>query len=210
MTYKFRDNKTCAPVELFRCSTWIQKGKDACQQHAINYNIVYKAVLADIQQYAALAEQDEKKLIDKILKVISNFNRNSLKLLEKTIRESKNRIHQIDKIFQSSYEDKVNGLITDTMFKRMTDGLETEQTDLISSLESSEAELNQKKLTTDDLTVWVSKIKSCLQVETLTRAVVVELIDSIAVNEAVIDGKKEYDINIQYKFAGNPCGRAKK
>jgi hypothetical protein len=87
----------------------------------------------------------------------------------------------------------------------MTGGLETEQAELISRLAEMEVEFNRKKLTASDLTEWVSKVKSCLQIDTLTRAIVMELIDCITVSK----GEEGYNISIQYRFAGNPCDREK-
>jgi DNA invertase Pin-like site-specific DNA recombinase len=197
MTYKLRQNKKSPSVATFRCSTWIQKGKEACQQHAIDYTIVYKAILAEIQSYAALAEQDERKLIDKILKANNDFTAHSLKLLEKSIRQNKNRLLKIDKTIQALYEDRVNGDITIEQFKQMTSGYEQERFDLTRLLEALESEHNQKKLTADDLGDWVDNVRNCLAVETLTRSIVVELIDRITVSET---DNKEYDISIQWKF----------
>jgi DNA invertase Pin-like site-specific DNA recombinase len=206
MTYKLRKNKTVPDVASFRCSMWIQQGNKVCRANETEYSIIYKAVLADIKQYAVLAEQDEQALIDQILKTNSDFTAKSLKQLKKNIRDVKNRIRQIDKIFDSAYADKVAEVITETRFKRMTNGLEEEQAELLGRVGALEAELNQKKLTEHDLTAWVNRVKECLQLEELTRALVVELIDYIevsdvsAVNEKGTSARNCYDITIHYKF----------
>ena len=52
-----------------------------------------------------------------------------------------------------------------------------------------------------DLTSWVDRIKECLTIDRLTRAIVVELIDRIDVSEVYnVDGEKNLDISIRYKF----------
>jgi hypothetical protein len=47
----------------------------------------------------------------------------------------------------------------------------------------------------------VAKIKECLAIETLTRAVVVEMVERIEVSETLgEDGKKSLEVAVWYKF----------
>jgi hypothetical protein len=49
--------------------------------------------------------------------------------------------------------------------------------------------------------VLVKRVKECLTIDTLTRAVVVDLIDKITVSETYsVDGERNVDIDIVYKF----------
>jgi len=187
--------------EFFRCSTYTQKGKDVCPMHNVDYNTLYQAVLASIQQYAVLAVEDEKRLIDQILKSNDEFKAKSLQRYEKNIREAKNRIREIDGLLQNMYEDKVAGDITIDIFKRMSAKYREEQTRLISEVEQLEAELAECQRVEKDLTGWITRIKECLTIDTLTRAIVVELIDRIEVSEVYdADGEKNLDIAINYRF----------
>lgn len=55
---------------------------------------------------------------------------------------------------------------------------------------------------TSDLTDWVNRVKECLTIDSLTRVIVVELIDRIEVSETYdMNGEKFLDINISYKFS---------
>ena len=187
--------------EFFRCSTYAQKGKDACSVQSIDYNIVYQAVLHDIQRHATLAAEDERLLIDRILKSNDDFNAKNLSRYEKTIRQSKNRIKEIDGLLQNLYEDKLIGEVTSDIFKRMSKKYSDEQIQLIAEVEQLESELAESKRTQDDLAGWIRRIKDCLTIDSLTRAIVVELIDKIEVSEIYeVDGEKNLDISINYKF----------
>jgi hypothetical protein len=53
-----------------------------------------------------LAVEDEKKLIDRILKSNDAFQNKNAARYEKTIRESKNRVREIDKLLQKLFEEK--------------------------------------------------------------------------------------------------------
>jgi len=120
---------------------------------------------------------------------------------ETNIRESKNRIREIDGILQNLYEDKVSGEITADIFKRMSQKYGEEQSKLIADVGQMEVEFSECQRTQQDLSAWVKRIKECLTINELTRAVVVELIDRVEVSEIYsADGEKNLDISIRYKF----------
>jgi len=188
--------------EFFRCSTYTEKGKDVCPMHCIDYATLYQAVLASVQEYAVLAVEDEKKLINKILKTNDEFKNKNMQRYEKIIRESKNRIKEIDGLLQNLYEDKISGEVTADFFKRMSKKYGDEQARLITDVEQLEIDLNEYKRVEQDLTGWVDRVKECLTIDSLTRAIVVELIDRIEVSETYdMNGEKFLDINISYKFS---------
>ena len=187
--------------KFFRCSTYTQKGKDVCPMHCVDYDTVYQAVLTSVQEYAVLAVEDEKNLINQILKSNDEFKNKNLQRYEKTIRESQNRIKEIDGLLQNLYEDKISGEVTAELFKRMSQKYSTEQDRLIADIGELEAELSEYQRVEQDLTDWVKRVKECLTIDSLTRAVVVELIDRVDVSETYDrNGEKFIDINIAYKF----------
>ena len=53
-----------------------------------------------------------------------------------------------------------------------------------------------------DLAGWIKRIKNCLTMDSLTRSIVVQLIDRIEVSEiySSLSGEKNIDISISYKF----------
>jgi len=187
--------------EFFRCSTYTQRGKNTCPVHCIDYDIVCQAVLHDIQQYAVLAVEDEKQLIDRILKANDEFKNKNLSRYERSIRQSNNRIKEIDGLLQSLFEEKLAGSVTDVIFKRMAQKYEDEQNKLLADLEQLENERAECELVQHDLTGWVNRVKACLTIDSLTRALVVELVENVVVSQIYeADGEKNLDISISYKF----------
>jgi len=201
MALKRRVNKTIGTKEFYKCGTYAQKGKKVCSAHTIDFEVLSQVVLADIQRYAVLAVEDEKKLIDQILEANNAFRNKNLARYEKTIRQSKNRTNEIDKILQNLYEDKLSGEITTDIFKRMSQKYRDEQMELIAEVEQLEKELYECKNIQQDISVLVKRIKECLSIDTLTRAIVIDLIDKIEISETYsVDGEKNIDISIDYKF----------
>jgi DNA invertase Pin-like site-specific DNA recombinase len=201
MMRKVRRNKTCPDTVLYRCSNWVQKSKCACTSHEIKFDVISQAVLADIREYAALAAEDERELIERIRDSDAVCNADSLKQLEKTLRECNERMKVIDKTIRSLYEDKVLGNITAERFRQMTAEYEKEYADLTAQARKLERECESRKRSERDMSAWIARIKDCLTIDALTRHVVVGLVDSIEISEAVIDeGGKTFDITIHYKF----------
>jgi chaperonin cofactor prefoldin len=193
--------KSGGATEFYRCGTYMQKGKDVCPPHRVDYNTLYQAVLAGVKEYAVLAVEDEKKLIDEILKASDEFRNKNVRRYEKSIREAKNQIKEIDGILQNLYEDKISGEVAADIFKRMSQKYGEEQVRLIAEVEQLESELDECKRVEKDLSGWIKRIKECLTIDGLTRAIVVELIDRIEVSEIYnVDGEKNLDISISYKF----------
>ena len=201
MALKRRPNKTVADKEFYRCSTYVQKGKDACSVHAIDFNVLSEAVLSDIQRYAALAVEDEKKLIDRIIHANGAFQNKNTVRFEKSIRESENRIKEIDGILKNLYEDKLSGEITANIFKRMAQKFSEEQTKLTAGVEQLRCELIECQRVQRDISELIKRVKEYLTIGKLTRAIVVELIDRIEVSESYnASGECNIDIAINYKF----------
>ena len=160
-----------------------------------------KAVLLDIQKYAVLAMEDEVNLIDRILQANDLVQNKSVARYKRSIRENSNRIQAIDKLLQNLYEDKVAGVITADMFKRMAKKYNEEQTQLINDTKQLEIELTECRGVQHDMSGLVQRIKDCLGIKALTREIVVELIDMITVSETYnADGESNIDIAIDYKF----------
>ncbi len=194
--------------ESYRCSSYIQKGKSFCPMHKIDHNVLYEAVLADLRRYAVLAAEDETKLIDKILRANSEFKVKNLARYEKGIRDAKNRIGKIDGLMQAAFEEKLEGNITAEALKRMMNKYEDEQRQLQADLIQMERECVECRQVEHDLTGWISRIKECLSIDGLTRAMAVELIDRIEVSQMREEGgEKVIDIEIYYKFGLKNVGQ---
>jgi Recombinase. len=186
---------------FYRCGTYQQKGKTVCPPHRIDYDVLYKAVLSDIQAYAVLAVDDETKLINRILEANDNVRNKNVSRYEKLIRESNNRIYKIDALLQSLFEEKLSGSISDATFKRMAAKYETEQAKLTGDVYQMTMEFEKCTQAERDLNSWIARIKDCLKIDTLTRAIAVEMIDRIEVSESYdVNGERTMDVEIFYKF----------
>jgi hypothetical protein len=200
LVYSRKQKKSCVD-EFFKCSTYVQKGKTICPVNRIDFQPLYDHVLADIQDYAVLAVEDERKLIDRILKSSTDSKEKSSKRYEKQIREAKNRVREIDGIVGKLYEDKLSGEITADIFKHLSAKFMEEHSKYSADIEQMESEYAECQRTEQDMGNWIQRVKDCLSIDAVTRTIAVELIDHIDVALSVADDGETYmDLEIFYKF----------
>jgi DNA invertase Pin-like site-specific DNA recombinase len=188
--------------EYYRCGRYTNKGTDACNPHTIIFQTVYDAVLADLREYARLAASDEEKLINRLIKSNIKLKESGIQQKEKLLYSKERRVKEIDNLIQALFEDKVKGNVPDGVFKRMAQKYDEEQLTLTGEIDRLRIELVEQRQNEKDISGWVEKIKRCLSIETLTREIAMELIDSIEISEAYTDdnGVEQQDIKITYRF----------
>lgn len=187
--------------EYYRCGQYVNKGKTACSCHTIRQEHICQAVLADLREYAKLAYVDEAKLVNRLFAENEQQNRIAAARYEKQIKQKSNRHKEIVNLVQSLFEEKISGVLSENMFKQMIEKYEAEQAALEKEIENLNKELLEIRKVEMDISGWVTKIKKYLAIETLTREIVLELIDSIEISEVyILDGEKHQDIKITYRF----------
>ena len=187
--------------EYYRCGQYVNKGKTACSCHTIRQEHICQTVLANLREYAKLAYVDEAKLVNRLFAENEQQNRIAAARYEKQIKQKSNRHKEIVNLVQSLFEEKISGVLSENMFKQMIEKYEAEQAALEKEIENLNKELLEIRKVEMDISGWVAKIKKYLAIETLTREIVLELIDSIEISEVyILDGEKHQDIKITYRF----------
>jgi hypothetical protein len=111
---------------------------------------------------------------------------------------------------KSLYEDKCAGKIPETVFLNLMSGFAEEQTAIEERLPQLRRKLDGIRETTGEIEDWLSLIGGYMKLETLDRATVTGLIESITVSERTKKyGRQTQEIEIQYRFIGNLLTDAK-
>jgi hypothetical protein len=87
-----------------------------------------------------------------------------------------------------------------------------EKAELEESLPSLRRELESIEEANEDITEWLDLIERCVDIETLDRTTVLNMIDKIVVSESVKDEaakKKTQELTINYRFIGSLLSNAK-
>lgn len=173
----------------YMCKTYKAHGKQFCSSHSIDLEDLETSVLSSIKYEAKqiLREGD----IDELKKIqVYNESKDCYDLQLESIQK---RIEKIEKFKKKTYNNFMEELISKEEYKNFVAEYDKE----IKGLKEQQAVINEKADLQQELNAqydeWVDAFKDYINIKTLTRDVVLELIEKIEVNA---DGS----INIYYKF----------
>ncbi len=170
------------------CSLYNRYGKEYCSRVAIRESKLNNAVKDDLK---AMAKQ--KLDNDKIIKLdeVNNIRKEKTKI-SKSKFDYEKRINEINRIIKSTYEDKVNGVLSSEEFNLMIDDYRREKETLIQKAKFLEEQLNSYENTKEDELTKI--IKNITNFENIDKKTIMSLIDRID----IIDSES---IKIYYKFS---------
>ena len=110
---------------------------------------------------------------------------------------------ELEKLIAATYEDKVNGLIPESVCVELLNKYQTERNEKAAQLKELEQQLDTTQAVQDDAQAWADLIRQYRTIDALDRETLLRLIDKIEVGEKkIVDGHKEQEIRIHYKFVG--------
>lgn len=177
--------------QYYICSTFKKQHKGACTKHTIRSDRLEQAVLETLRCQIALAvEMDE--LIAEINR--SGTRSRSVKPLLDERAQLETERERIEQMKLSLYPDWKAGDISREEYHRLKEQFEQQQAKLDTRLASLQARIDEAQNGVDETNSFLSQFVKYRSLQTLTREVVVELIDMIYVHEG---GK----ITIKFKFS---------
>ena len=188
----------------YKCSRYIQHGKYICSIHSVSLELLEETILQDIQYNAKLAVSDHDRFIKRLMCLEKDEQEEKRLILERKMREANNRIKTVDGLSKKLFEDRYSGNVPDSIFKKMMSDYENERNELQNNIDYWKLELSKIKSADNNVSKWVENISKYTEIPSITRPVLLELIDSITVSEKqVVNGVPQQEIIINYKFIGN-------
>jgi uncharacterized protein YeeX (DUF496 family) len=182
----------------------VNNGKEQCSTHAIPFETLKAVVLADIKQYAKLAEKDEDILINRVMDSSAKDRDRERGAQQSKLRDIQKRVAAIDQAIKQLFEEKLAGNVPNGIFKKLMEDYEAEQTRLTDEIADVEKKLARKASEKSEAEKWIGLIKDCINLRELDRATAVALINRIDVSEQfVADGQRQQNIAIKYNFIGS-------
>lgn len=194
-------NKT--PYSHFTCTNHAQR-KELCSSHYIRYDVLYPYVLGCVRYWAQQAQQDEEKLLERLLKASDKECAAASRKNGQTLKAAKERLQAVNDRVIQAFEDRASGIITEYTYSKVMEKYQKEQAELERQIAEAENTLDVAKETTSNAEKWVSLIKQYTDIKELTAPLLNALIDKIVVHEAVkgADGTREQEVEIFYRFIG--------
>ncbi len=173
----------------YRCKTSRKMSESACTNHTIRIDKMEKAVFVTIQKMIDVAI-DFDVLLERIKS--SNNQRRDTDHLQKALQTQQSELHKYEKMKLELYPDWKSGMISQSEYLQLKEEME-------SNIAQINATMNQLQESIQDYNSglseneFISHFKKYRNIDKLTRAMVIELIDEIKVHE----GSK---ITICFKF----------
>lgn len=198
-----RKNGTVAAYISYVCGKYSMSGRTACSTHNIYETALSKVVLADIRMKAELVDIDEKAVVEKITEKLQSHSSQETAAIKKTAKALTKRLAELEKLIAATYEDKVKGTIPEAVCVELLNKYQAERTEKADQLRNLEQQLEDTHAVENDVQAWADLIRQYRSLETLDRETILRLIDKIEIGAVrIVDGQKERDIRIHYKFVG--------
>lgn len=187
----------------YTCNRYMSGGKTVCTSHYINYKVLTELLLLDIRYKAALAQNAPAALREKILAQKNAANLEQTKTLRATLAALEKRLVELDKLVVSAYEDKVKGVMPETLCIQLLNRYEAERREKLEQRTQLTAQLEAHQEDEQAADEWLALIRDYAQLEELDRPTLVRLIQKIEISERyTVDDHEERDIHIYYNFVG--------
>ena len=174
------------------CKIYKTMGKSFCVSHSINVDELEEAVLLSIKEEARkILKPDD---IDTLTKM-SICDRNS-SFYQQQIEELNKRLDKISVYKKKTYDNYMEEIISKEEYLKYVRDYDVERKKIESEKEEVLDKIESQKELDNEYDEWVEAFKDYINIEELTRDIIVELIEKIEVNA---DGS----INIHYRF-NNP------
>ncbi len=186
----------------YRCSSY-KHDTSLCTSHYITDDVLQNLVLENIQKVISYMKSYEDLFIKEQLAKSTQDELKQISKNKKDLEKAKNRIIEIDNLFQHIYEDNISGKLTDERFRRLSFNYDKEQQELKLKIEQLSNEIENKEKKENDLTQFISNVKKYTEITELTPEILNELIEKIIIHQTEkINGKKVQEIDIYYRGVG--------
>ena len=188
--------------EFYRCSKY-KSNQGECTIHYIRQVSLEKIVLQAVQNLASFVSQFEPVFLYLMEKKETYTQKKELAGLEASLKKSRQRIDEIDRIISKLYEDNISGKISDERYVKMSGNYEAEQKELTASVAEAEEKLGKLKQNTIDLRMLLGTLREITEIKELNREIINRLIKRIEVhNNDKSSGHSFVKVDIYFTGAG--------
>ena len=199
----FNVNHPNTDIKYFMCSNY--KGRrGTCEgTHYVRADSLEQIVMLELRSLASFLIEDEEAFAD-ILEAKTNKSiLNQQKFLESSIDKATARTKEIAVMYEKLFEKHINGIVNEESFMQLSQKYEAERDELKVKTRQYKDELVEIENLRTSKEQFTTAIRKFMQMETLTPALLNELIEKIEVHSIEGKGKnKTQRIVIHYRFVG--------
>jgi len=189
--------------DYYTCSGFRTKKQTCHHSHYIRCVILESAVLNHIQHVTSFAAEHEREFVELLRQKGADKSRKELAAQKRKLTQAQSRINELDNIIQRLYEDKVNGILTDERFVKLSQGYEQEQADLTAETKTLADKVATQEQQTLDLNRFLTQVRKYTCVTELTQTMLNELVERIEVHAPdKATGKRCQEVDIYFNHIG--------
>jgi len=128
LNYHFNQNNH--DIKYFNCSGYNTRRGNCTSTHYIRVDFLEQVILQEVRRLTRYAKQHEYEFAQAIMGYSDQSSVNQHERKIKELATMQNRDKELDRIFNRMYEDRINGIIDDERFGRMSAQYTAEQKDL--------------------------------------------------------------------------------
>jgi hypothetical protein len=209
------EEKTRLIKAIYKCSSQSlsrQKFNPECSPHVIQEKVVLEILQEVLRKTTSFVSENEAEFVQMLREKSVVKQGTTVKSHQKEIAKNERRISEIDKLFNSLYEDKVKGLLTDERFAIITQNFEREQSELKQKNNELKAEVEAFETDSKNSEKFVNLVKKFTNFEELTPQIINEFVERIEVHEGEYPdaepsigykGERVQKVDIFLKYIGN-------
>ncbi len=187
---------------FFFCSTQ-RKTAGLCTAHYIRERTVEQLVLEGLQRLMWYVQSYEKLFAREQMERFGLQKKKELTAKRRELENAKQRVTEIDRLIQKSYEDMTKSLLSEERFATLSISLESEQKQLKTELPELETSLNATADKAEDLQKFIQRVRQVTRLSELTPELVHEFIEKIVVYQPdKVDGKRRQRVDVYYNTIG--------
>ena len=171
------------------CKTYKSQGKNVCTSHAVNYRQLIEAVLDSVKSEARkILTPEDLSYLSKVKSAGDAVTGNQLQ-----IHNIEKEIHRKELYKKKTYQNYMDETISEEEYRSYMREFEADISERKEKLLYLQKQLAKQNRQSQENNEWKERFKNYIDIDELTREIVLELIEKIEVNA---DGS----INIFYKF----------
>ena len=167
----------------FKCSTYSNRGRDACSGHYIRESQLRAIVLDDLRRVTQFARQKESLLLHHVAKRNSDQVKKEIGQIQRELDKLRRRETELAALFKRLYEDNVLGRIPDEQYRILSSEYTQEQADLKERLPQLKERQEKLRDSITNAARFVERAKEYSEITELTPELLRLFIEKIVVGE---------------------------
>ena len=199
----FHFNQRNPDIKYFNCSGYNTRHGDCPTTHYIRVDYLEKVILQEIRRLTKFASQNEAMFAEIVMGFSQQSDADQRQRKQKELYALTARDREIDRIMSKSYEDNINGKLTDERFARLDRQYTLEQKDIAEKIKTLNAEFDKQTTKAVSADMFLSNVRKYTKAKELSERMLNELIERIEVYHAEkVDGVRIQRLNIHYNCIG--------